>query len=143
MNKLQKSLAAGALMTALVLGSSANAELAIVVNPDYSGGNVEIGDIKDLYQGKSKTLNGVQVKAVDQSSGSSARSEFLSAVLEKSESEMNRYWSRLIFSGKGRPPEVLDSADAIKRWIALNPEGIGYIDANDVDSTVKVLLRTR
>ncbi|MBQ0799905.1 MAG: phosphate ABC transporter substrate-binding protein [Porticoccaceae bacterium] len=141
MNKLQKSLAAGALTTALVLASSANAELAIVVNPDYSGGNINMQDIRDLYQGKSKTLNDVQVKAVDQSSGSSARKQFLSTVLEKSESEMNRYWSRLIFSGKGRPPEVLDSADAIKRWIALNPEGIGYIDADDVDDTVKVLLK--
>ena len=137
-------LALTALCLSLGLVSAAHADLAIVANKDYSGSSITIEVVRDLYHGKSKTLpNGEYAKVVDQPSGSDSRDQFLAGVLEQSESELNRYWSKLIFSGKGRPPEVLESADAVKRWITLNPEGIGYIDSKDVDRTVKVLLKVR
>ncbi|MEH6543237.1 MAG: phosphate ABC transporter substrate-binding protein [Porticoccaceae bacterium] len=142
MNIFKKSVIGLGLSLSLATVNFAHANLAIIVNPDYSGSEISIEQVRALYLGKSKTLpDGTRAKAVDQASDSSARAEFLSSVLEQTESALNRTWSKLIFSGRGRPPEVLDSADAIKRWIALNPEGIGYIDAGDVDSTVKVLLK--
>ncbi|MEH6638904.1 MAG: phosphate ABC transporter substrate-binding protein [Porticoccaceae bacterium] len=144
MNAFKKLLILSALGASLGLTSAAHADLAIIVNPGYSGSEISVDEVRALYLGKSKTLpDGTRAKAVDQASDSSARAEFLSTVLEKTDSALNRIWSKLIFSGRGRPPEVLDSVDAIKRWIALNPEGIGYIDADDVDSTVKVLLRVQ
>ena len=124
------------------LAGAAQADLAIVVNPEYSGSNITLNQVRDLYHGKRKTLpNGERAKMVDQPSGSGPRSQFLSTVLGQSESQLNRYWSKLIFSGKGRPPEILESSAAVKLWVALNPEGIGYIDSDDVDATIKVLLK--
>ena len=142
--RLKKSLALTMLGIGLALTSATQADLAIVVNHDYSGSSITLDQVRDLYHGKSKTLpNGERAKVVDQPSGSNSREQFLARVLEQNESELNRNWSKLIFSGKGRPPEVLESADAVKRWITLNPEGIGYIDSKDVDGTVKVLLKVR
>ena len=144
MKILKKHLAVATLGLGLMTVGAAQAELAIVVNPAYSGNSISTAEVRNLFQGKSNKLpNGVRAKMVDLPSGNAARAEFLSEVLHQSESELNRYWSRLIFSGKGRPPEVLDSADAVKRWVALNPEGIAYINSKDVDRSVKVVLRVR
>ena len=140
-NTFKKSLAISALGAGLTLTNTVQAELAIVVNPGYSGEKINIEEVRSLFQGKKRNLpNGARAKVVDQSSGSPARGKFLSEVLEQSEADSNRYWSRQIFSGKTRPA-VLDSAEAVKRWVALTPQAIGYIDIKDVDRSVKVILR--
>ena len=125
----------------LTLTNTVQAELAIVVNPRCTGEKMNIEELRSLVQGKKHNLpNGARAKVVDQSSGSPARGKFLSEVLEQSEADSNRYWSGQIFSGKTRPA-VLDSPEAVKRWVALTPQAIGYIDVKDIDSSVKVVLR--
>lgn len=134
------------ILTSLVFGilicGSVQAEIVVICNPGYAGDTLSTEQIREIYQGKStKFPNGDPVKPIDQRGGSDERSRFLGQVMDKTESEMNRYWSRLIFSGKKRPPEVLESSDAVKLWVANNPDGIGYIDGVYMDESVKVLLR--
>lgn len=134
------------ILASLVFGflicGSVQAEIVVVCNPGYGGETLSAEQIREIYQGKSTRFpNGDPVKPIDQRGGSDERNQFLSQVMDKTESEMNRYWSRLIFSGKKRPPEVLESSDAVRRWVAKNPNGIGYIDDSYMDESVKVLLR--
>jgi hypothetical protein len=58
---------------------------------------------------------------------------------DKSAAQMKAYWSKIIFTGRGQPPqEVRDSAEMKKRIIE-NLAAIGYIDLDMVDGTVRVL----
>ena len=62
-------------------------------------------------------------------------------MVKKDAAQLNAYWSRLIFTGKGEPPKkVADNTDVLA-LVAANPNIIGYVDASAVNSTVKVLLR--
>jgi ABC-type phosphate transport system substrate-binding protein len=132
------------LLFSLMMFANANAEVIVVCNSAYDGDLLSVEQIREIYLGKSKKFpNGSPVKPIDQGGGSGARNQFLELVMEKNESQMNRYWSRLIFSGKSRPPEVLESGEAVKRWVVQNPNGIGYIDAGDLDDSVKILLRVQ
>ena len=131
-----------ALAFSLLLGGTAQSEIVVVCNSDYAGDELSTEQIREIYLGRStKFPNGDSAKPIDQSGGSDERNQFLTLVMDKSESQMNRYWSRLIFSGKKRPPEVLENGVAVKRWVAQNLDGVGYIDSNDLDDSVKVLLR--
>jgi ABC-type phosphate transport system substrate-binding protein len=49
-------------------------------------------------------------------------------------------WAKLSFSGKGTPPKVLDGDDAVKKFLAANPNAIGYVEKSKVDASVKAVL---
>jgi ABC-type phosphate transport system substrate-binding protein len=45
-----------------------------------------------------------------------------------------------VFSGKATPPKELGSAAEVKKFVAANPDAIGYIEKSAVDGSVKVVL---
>ena len=49
-------------------------------------------------------------------------------------------WSRLVFSGAAQLPQALGSGAEVKKALSGNANAIGYIDAAEVDASVKVLL---
>jgi hypothetical protein len=52
---------------------------------------------------------------------------------------MKAHWSKIIFTGRGRPPaEAADDA-AVRDIVAGDPRAIGYIDASLVDSRLRVV----
>jgi len=48
---------------------------------------------------------------------------------------------KLIFSGKGSPPPTLKDSNEVKRFIVNTAGGVGYMDEEDVDASLKVVLR--
>ncbi len=115
------------------------AETAVIVNP-ANGNTVDKGLVEKIYLGKAKKFpDGTAAVPVDQKEGSALRSGFLDAMVGKNESQMKAYWSRLIFTGGGIPPQVMDSDQAVKDFVAKEVGGIGFIDASAVDSSVKVV----
>ena len=131
-----------------ILGLSALCSLAmlsqsgVVVVVSANNGNSELDEkqIYNIYMGKSKSFpDGEKALPVDQKKGSNNRDTFREDILQKSSSQLNTYWSRLIFTGKGTPPQESGDSAAVKELISDNPNLIGYIDSSDVDGSVKVL----
>ena len=65
--------------------------------------------------------------------------KFYTDVVGKSEAQLKRHWSQLVFTGKGKPPPSVADDQAVKDWVASTPGAIGYIDGGSVDASVKVL----
>lgn len=127
----------GALLFSMM--TSVFAETVIIVNKDNSAA-ITSEDIAKIYLGKMKSFpGGTSAKPVDHQPGTVLRVGFLDSVVGKTESQMKAYWSRLIFTGKGVPAKVYKSDDEVKKFVAANPDAIGYIDASAVDDTVKVV----
>lgn len=119
----------------------AHAGLAVIAHPDNSLVGITKEELKNIFLGKVRAFpGGKKVEAVDQEPGSKARDQFNSAVLQMSEGKRKSYWSRLMFTGKAKPPVSMDGDEAIKQWISSHPDGLGYIDGGEVDDRVKVLL---
>ena len=87
--------------TALLLALTAPlalSEVAIVVGPDSPVSSTDIDEITKIFLGKSKKFaDGSSAVALDQSEGNAPREEFYSKVVKKTPSQLNAYWSRLIF----------------------------------------------
>ncbi|RZP31335.1 MAG: phosphate ABC transporter substrate-binding protein, partial [Alteromonas sp.] len=60
-------------------------------------------------------------------------------VLGKSESQYSAFWSKLVFTGRGTPPEMIATEDEMLNLVATNPNTIGFVDEGKVDGTVKVV----
>ena len=116
----------------------ADVVVAVIVNPAYQGERLTSGLVRSIYLGRNTSLT-----PVDQAAGSIDRQLFLEGVMDMSESRFKRHWSKLIFSGRGRPPNNLSSQQAVRSWVASNPIAIGYVDSTFVDSSVKVVVRVR
>ncbi len=126
---------------ATLASGMALAEVAIIVNP-ANAATAGTDDIQRLFLGKTKSFpGGGDAVAFNLKEGSPAREAFNQAILNKNESQVKAYWSQLVFTGKGTPPKEAADEDEMKKWVAGNPNAIGYIDASKVDGSVKVLLK--
>lgn len=126
------------LLGTLLLSPLANAEIAVIVHPS-NGNELDKSVITRIYTGKAKSFpNGEQAVPVNQADGSTTDT-FNKSVLNKSTSQLRAYWSKLIFTGKGAPPKVVDSEAEILQLVSTNPNIIGYVDAASVDGSVKVV----
>jgi hypothetical protein len=52
---------------------------------------------------------------------------------------MKAYWSKIIFTGRGQPPNEVSSSAEMKKRIGENTAAIGYIELSMVDASVRVL----
>lgn len=138
-NRLTKTLVA----TALSLGAiAAQAEVAVIVNSSVAVADISADVAADIFLSKVNSLpDGTKMVPLDQEDGQKAREEFYSKVVKKDAAQLNAYWSRLIFTGKGEPPKkVADNAEVVA-LVSTNPNIIGYVDAASVTPAVKVLLK--
>ncbi|HAU14102.1 MAG TPA: phosphate ABC transporter substrate-binding protein, partial [Gammaproteobacteria bacterium] len=85
--------------------SSASGELAIIVNNTNDIQEISVEDVASIFLGKSRQLpDGTKVVPLDQLEGSGLKQEFYAKVVRKTLPQLNSYWSRLIFTGRGQPP---------------------------------------
>lgn len=126
--------------------SSASGELAIVVNNTNDIQEISVEDVASIFLGKSRQLpDGTKVVPLDQLEGSGLKQEFYAKVVRKTLPQLNSYWSRLIFTGRGQPPFAVSGNSEVLEFIASNPNMIGYVDVRALQtaanlSNVKVLL---
>ena len=134
--KLLKSLAIGLLVS---VSTAASAQVAIIVNPGNANA-LSDNDISRAFLGKLKTYaDGQTIEAVNSKANSDARVEFEKLVLKKSPAQVKAYWSKRLFTGKGKPLKELSSDADVLNHVASTPNAIGYVDASQVNDSVKVL----
>ena len=116
------------------------AQVAVVVNPKSSLATMTADQVSGIFLGKSNTLpSGGTAMPTDLPDSAAARELFYTKVTGKSTAQVKAAWSRLVFSGKATPPKELASSAEVKKFVAANPDAIGYIEKSAVDSSVKVV----
>lgn len=115
--------------------------IAVVVSKQSKIDTLSRKDVIDIFMGRFDILDsGVKVKALDYPNGYFMREDFYQALVNKSERQISAYWSRLLFSGRAKPPEqVNDIAQSIAS-IETNTSLISYVPADQVSEEVKVVL---
>ncbi|ESS70609.1 hypothetical protein MGMO_121c00050 [Methyloglobulus morosus KoM1] len=129
------------LFVALVLVThSTQAEIVVVMSAKSNVTNLSKDNVSAIFLGKTATLpDGIQAVPIEQDAGQEAYKEFHRIVIEKSDAQLNAYWAKMVFSGKGNPPrEVANNAEVLK-IIAASPSMIGYLEKSAVNRTVKVV----
>ena len=115
-------------------------EVVPVVSAKSHVKDLNADQVADIFLGKtSRFPDGTQAVPIDQSEDSPARDKFYAQFTGKSPAQLKAYWSKIIFTGRGQPPRQAADSTEVKRIVTDNPHAIGYIDANQVDSSVRVL----
>ncbi|MEE2025853.1 MULTISPECIES: type 2 periplasmic-binding domain-containing protein [Alkalimonas] len=109
-----------------------SAEIAIIAHP--AAADVSLEEVSRIYMGRAGSLMPVNLPE-----NHALRDQFEQEALGRSPAQMKAYWSRLVFTGKGRPPVEVDSVAAKIEFVAANPNSLGYIPASDVTDQVRVI----
>lgn len=137
-NGVTRRLLAGALICVPMF---AQAGIAVVVGASSPAAKLSAEQVAQLFLAKTSALPGAgQAVLVDQSEGAAVRDAFYVQVTGKSAAQVKALWSRLVFSGAAQLPQALPSGADVKKFVSGNANAIGYIDASEVDASVKVLL---
>lgn len=137
--KWVKVLFGAAAVAASAISLSVSAELVVVVHPDNASSLSE-KDVQRIFLGKEKRFpDGSESMPVNQEASSEARTQFDQNVLGRNSSQVAAYWSKLVFTGKGVPPEEVSGDSAVIELIKANKSVIGYIDSASVTADVKVI----
>lgn len=128
------------IILSIALCNNAFADLAIIVHPNYQGGELDKEMVKKIFLEEELNFpSGHRATPANHAVGSPDRKAFFEYVLEISENRHKRYWSRKQAIGKKGAPEELLSNKEVLEWTAKTPLGITYIDKEKVDGSVKVL----
>lgn len=89
----------------ILLAPLVSADLVLVASASSGIEKLTRTEVINIYLGRYRRLGtGATAVPIDLESGSRSKAEFYSLLVNKSLAEINAYWSRLIFSGKKRPP---------------------------------------
>ncbi len=117
------------------------AATAVIAHPGNSIAGLSAEQAAQIYLGRTRTFpDGKPATPVDQPEGSAAREKFIASVLQKNERTLKSYWTKLLYTGKGRPPDVIGNDELVKEWVSRNQSALGYVDGRVLDESVKVLL---
>jgi len=139
-NRFKKLLPLLLSLSSLMCSGAAAADIAIIAHPEFSAESATAEDIKRLFLGKSASISGENATPIDQKNGDAEWKEFYDTVVNKNASQLRAYWSRLVFTGKGKPPKALDGDADVVSAVAADSSLIGYVDVSAVTSDVKILL---
>lgn len=129
----------GFIVVSLLTMKQAAAEVAIVVHPSNAS-TFDKSSIKRIFLGKSKSFsNGRPAILLSASPKDPVTEEFNKKVIGKSSNQVNAYWSKMIFTGKGTPPQEMASSSDIISAISANPDAIGYVNSSAITSDVKII----
>jgi ABC-type phosphate transport system substrate-binding protein len=137
-------IASGIAVLVLLVGAQRIlADEVTVVSAKSTVTTLSKSQVVDIFLGKTTRFpDGSQAVPIDQSEGTLARDEFYTKIAGKSAAQMQAYWSRIIFTGRGQPPKAVPSGSETKKLVAANPNTIGYVEPKLVDDTLRVVTVT-
>ena len=115
--------------------------IAVITHLSTAQESINTDELSRIYLGKSKSFpSGDSATPVNQADNSKIRQRFESEVLGMGKRKLKKYWSKLMFTGKGKPPKAMDGDAELLNYIASTPGALGYISGGSLSDKVKVLM---
>jgi len=113
--------------------------LAIIVHPSRTD-RLDRRDVERIYLKMRRFWrDGAPILPLNLEADSPLRAAFVGRVLSMDSTRLAAYWNERYFDGVF-PPTVVSSPAGVKRYVANDARAIGYVDARDVDESVRVVL---
>jgi ABC-type phosphate transport system substrate-binding protein len=121
--------------------TSARADIAVIVNVANPLKTLDSGELQRIFMGRTRMFpDSTQgIETIDQPEDAAVFVDFYQKVMRITPAKLKRQRASYLFSGKGRLPVVKDDDASVKAFVAQTPAAIGYVQAEQVDDTVKVV----
>ena len=114
-------------------------DAVFIVNPDGADASISAEAAKAILLGnKIKWDGGGLIKLAVLTQGD-AHEKIMHEYVQRSADQFDKYWKKMVFSGKGMMPVQAASDADLVAYVAKTPGAIGYVSAASVTGAVKVL----
>lgn len=129
------------LLTRLADADGDERRLAVIVSPSSTSTNISVSDLRRTYLGGiTRWPSGHRIVPVILGAETWEQKTFLKRIVRMTDIDYAQHWIGEVFRGRAsRPPHVAASAADAIRFVAGHPQAIAIIDAEAVDSSVRVL----
>jgi ABC-type phosphate transport system substrate-binding protein len=123
-----------------VANATALADVVAVVSAQSPVEHLSKQQLADIFLGRTARLpSGEPVVPIDQEEGSPARDEFYLIFVAKTPAQLRAHWSKIIFTGRGKPPQTVPDGSAARELVIANPRAITYLDRSQLNGAVKAV----
>jgi ABC-type phosphate transport system substrate-binding protein len=124
-----------------LLPATVSAEsIVVVVNPESGVESLSRNEVINIFLGRFRQFpTGNAALPIDLSREDPIRREFYQRLVGKTPSEINSYWSRLILSGKTRPPLQVERVEDARALIRGSVSAIAYLERSQVNEQMRIV----
>ncbi len=127
-------------LSLMLLAPLAVADLVVVANPKSGIERLSQDEVINIYLGRYRRLaSGITAEPVDLPADSEQKARFYRRLVGKTLPEINAYWARLVFSGRTRPPQLVDHVEAALDYVVARPGALAYVERNQADKRVRIV----
>lgn len=113
--------------------------MLVVVHPDFKASTLTRGELAALFLRTRDVLSDATPVRVLDSVDPAQRELFYQTVAGRSGTQMHAYWSRMVFSGAGRPPPQFDTFGLLAQ-VRTDTTAMAYVPAGADVRGARVLL---
>lgn len=114
--------------------------IVVVVNKKNDTSHLSKKEVIDIYMGRYRSFpNGLSAQPIDYPKSSGIKKQFYKYLIRQTESQINSYWSRLIFSGTATPPIEVKQESDIVSIIESDERSLAYLPINKVTQEMKIV----
>jgi hypothetical protein len=132
------------LMLILLLSSfvaRSEAEIVVVVGKTSIISTLDEQHVANIFLARTKQYPNGEKAIPIEITHSDMRIGFYQTISGKTPTQLNAYWTTLVFTGKGKPPMGLSDSKEIEQRLISRPGTITYLRAEDVTDNMKVVYR--
>ena len=117
-----------------------SASIVLVVNKQNNISALTKKEVIDIYMGRFKTFpNGQAAIPIDFPQGSSEKRQFYKRLVGKDERKIKAYWSRLLFSGRAKPPAEVEPEKNLIALVSKEVDVLAYMRSSSVTPEMKIV----
>lgn len=115
--------------------------VAFIVNAGNPQSELSIGDLRRMLLGEvTRWSHGQKITMAMREPGSAERDAVLQLICRMKEADFTRYQLLVAYRGESQAAlKQLDTSTGVRRFVFNVPGAIGYVRADEVDQTVKVI----
>jgi ABC-type phosphate transport system substrate-binding protein len=114
-------------------------EVTLVAHADVPADTLSRRQVERIYLGKTtRWEGGLSVQPV-LFQGEPTHETFVREMLGRSPESFSVYWKRMVFTGKGRPPQAFEDPEALRAHVRETPGAIGFLPAGADVADLKVI----
>jgi len=123
----------------LATGTPVYSDLVVVVAKSSEIPQLSQREVQRIFLAKTRYASNGQRLEPYELSNDDYKSYFYKQISGKDLSQLNSYWTTLIFTGKGKPPKSVGHRNSLLDKLLRNPKAISYIPEEYLDDRFKVV----
>jgi ABC-type phosphate transport system substrate-binding protein len=127
-----KKVVAGILTVMIALSSTAFADILVIANRDVPEDTLSIKEIQEIFLGKRVQWRDNSRIRFTTVGDAEVHRMFLKQYVNLSESDWKIYWKRMVFTGRGMPPETIATEAELIDFVAKTKGAVGYLSSEGI-----------